>query len=85
MTTTHDLFEEFKQKLHNESLSQGLSKSLDPLAHQFERRLGRALTAGERDTLVARLSTLGSHRLGDVVLDLAPDDLAAWLADPNSR
>jgi hypothetical protein len=81
MTTTHDLFEEFKQKLHYESLAKGL----DPLAHQFERRLGRALTAGERDTLVTRLSTLGSHRLGDVVLDLAPGDLAAWLADPTAR
>jgi len=53
--------------------------------HQFERRLRRALTAAERDTLLARFSTHGPDRLGDVVLDLAPEALAAWLADSTAR
>jgi exonuclease VII small subunit len=50
--------------------------------HQFERRLRRALTDAERDTVRARFTTLGPERLGDVVLDLEGDALAAWIADP---
>jgi len=93
MTATHDLDEEFKQKLRDEGrlqglsqgLSQGRSQGLRPLVHLFERRLGRALSAVEHDALLTRFSTLGPDRLGDVVLDLAPDALAAWLADPAAR
>ena len=32
-----------------------------------------------------RTETLGTDRLGDLVLDLSVDELAAWLADPNAR
>jgi hypothetical protein len=32
-----------------------------------------------------RLQRLGPDRLGDVVLDFGPQDLAAWLADPGAR
>jgi hypothetical protein len=35
-------------------------------------------------TLHDRLGRLGADRLGDVVLDLAPEALAAWLADPTA-
>jgi len=28
------------------------------------------------------LGTLGPQRLGDVVLDLSPEELARWLSDP---
>lgn len=31
-----------------------------------------------------RLERLGGSRLGDVVLDLSPEDLRAWLADSNA-
>ncbi len=55
------------------------------LEHQFERRLHRALTDSERDTLRVRLTSLGPERLGDVVLDLDGDALAAWIADPSAR
>ena len=55
---------------------------LVPLVHLFERRLRRPLDETEHDTLRTRLRTLGPNRLGDVVLDLTPDALAAWLADP---
>jgi hypothetical protein len=55
------------------------------LARQFERRLGRALTDDQRATLEQRLDALGAERLGDVVLDLGPRKLAAWLANPDAR
>lgn len=43
------------------------------------------LTSAERATLVERLRKEGAARLGDVVLDLSPEDLAAWLAASNGR
>ncbi len=85
MATTHESFEEFKFKLRVEALSQGLAQGLRPLQHLFERRLGRSLTDAECDVLLARLTSSGADRLGDVVLDLSPDALAAWLADPDAR
>jgi len=89
MTATHDLYEEFRQKLHNEGRAQGISQGraqgLRPLVHLFERRLGRTLSAAEHEALLTRFSTLGPDRLGDVVLDLAPDALSAWLADSSAR
>ena len=96
MTATHDLYEEFKQKLHNEGISQGISRGISrgisqgraqgllPLVHLFERRLGRTLSAAEHEALLTRFSTLGPDRLGDVVLDLAPDALSVWLAAPDA-
>ncbi len=60
---------------------EGLDAGLGPLHHQFVRRLGRALSLAEHNELVRRLDTLGAARLGDVVLDLPPEALAAWLAD----
>jgi hypothetical protein len=53
--------------------------------HVFERKHGRSLTDGERRTIAERLDRVGPDRLGDVVLDLASDQLAAWLADPEAR
>jgi hypothetical protein len=55
------------------------------LAHQFERRLGRVLRDHERALLRERTEILGPDRLGDLVLDLSADELAAWLAEPNAR
>ena len=78
-------YERDQARARDEGLSQGLSQGRLLLTHQFERRLGRALSDGERATLAERLRTVGPVRLGDVVLDLAPDALAAWLADPDAR
>ena len=64
---------------------QGIEKGLQPLAHQFERRIGRPLTEEEHHSLHERLQKLGPDRLGDVVLDLDKDALVAWLSDPNAR
>ncbi len=63
-----------------QGLKEGLEQGLEPLVHQFERRLARTLTPEERSTLATRLRSEGAKTVGDVVLDLSPEDLAAWLA-----
>jgi len=85
MNAVQAAYERDQARARSEGLSQGLSQGLLPLAHLFERRLGRALSGDERATLAERLRVVGPARLGDVVLDLAPDALAAWLADPGAR
>jgi len=77
--------EEGLQKGREEGREEGLQQGLAPLAHLFERRLRRSLTATERATLAERLLQQGAERLGDVVLDLSPEDLAAWLAATNGH
>ncbi|MRG97449.1 hypothetical protein [Polyangium spumosum] len=81
--------EEGRQKGREEGreqgLEQGLQQGLAPLAHLFERRLRRPLTPHERATLAERLHQQGAERLGDVVLDLSPEDLATWLAATNGH
>lgn len=72
---------EGRKEGHREGLDQGLG----PLVHLFERKLRRALSDGERHVLQVRLDTHGPARLGDVVLDLDPDALARWMADPDAR
>jgi len=57
---------------------------LDAFEHLYARRLGRPITPAEHAELLRRLDTLGADRIGDVVLDLPPDALAVWLADPNA-
>jgi hypothetical protein len=84
-TAARASWEQEKNHIREQGLSQGLSQGLLLIVHQFERRLGRPLTAPEHDTLAQRLHTVGPERLGDVVLDLSPDALAAWLAAPAER
>ncbi len=54
------------------------------LSRRLERRLSRPLTSPENEALVRRLGTLGSDRLGDLVFDLSPEALAAWVAAPDA-
>ena len=69
-----------------QGLEQGVKQGReDALARLFERRLGRELARNERTTLSKRLTSLGPDRLGDVVLELAPQELANWLADPSAK
>lgn len=51
------------------------------VARQIERRLQRSLAAAERATLHGRVVALGAEHVGDLVIDLSPDALAAWLAE----
>jgi hypothetical protein len=86
----YDSFEDAVQKSVQRGREQGIEQGikqglLQGLQHQFARRLGRPLTEGETATLLARFDTVGPDRLGDVVLDLTPDALAAWLTDPDAR
>jgi Uma2 family endonuclease len=74
-----------REEGRDEGLEAGLEAGLSPLVHQLERRLGRRLSDGERRSLAARFPRLGPARLGDVVLDLDPAALAAWLADEDAR
>lgn len=58
---------------------QGREQGLAPLLHQFERRLRRALTTHERAAIARQLGQLGANRIGDLVLESTPQQLAAWL------
>ena len=72
-----DTLEEDRRRARGEGLA--------PLVRLFERKLARSVTAAERGLLLERLARLGPDRLGDVVLDMDPKALAAWLADPAAR
>jgi hypothetical protein len=52
------------------------------ITRQFQRRLGRALTETEHARLRHRLGTVGVERLSEVVLELDPAALAAWVSTP---
>ena len=84
-----ELADELKAEAAKEGVKKGVrkgvKKGLAPLARQFARRLGRALTADELRTLTQRLDSHGPDRLGDVVLDLTPKQLAAWIDDPAAK
>lgn len=81
MDATPSAFERMQARAREEGLSQGLL----PRVHLFERRLSHALTAEERAALIDRFNGIGPARLGDVVLELSPDGLAAWLPAPDAR
>jgi len=61
-------------------VEKGIEKGILPLLHQFERRLGRPVTDIERRRIAKRIDKDGADKLGDVVLDLSPAQLDAWLA-----
>ncbi len=66
-----------------QGIEQGMKKGRRTLLRQqFERRLSRILTPAERATFTTRCTALGATRMGEVVVDMTPKSLAAWLADP---
>lgn len=58
---------------------------LQSIAHQFERRLARALTDAERTRLIQRVREEGAKRVSDVVLDFTPEELGRWLGPTTER
>mgnify|MGYP007009323683 CR=1 FL=1 len=70
--------------VRSEVEQKGLEKGLAPLVHQFERKLRRTLTAQDRQTLVKRIDLVGPERVGDVVLELTSEQLAAWLENADA-
>jgi len=85
MTEAERLRAEGQEQGVKQGVKRGREEGMAPLVRLFERRLGRELARTERVTLTKRLTALGPDRLGDVVLDLAPQELASWLADPNAK
>jgi hypothetical protein len=81
----HRVIVEALARREHQGRREGREEGLGPLVHQFERRLGRALSVDERDVLQSRLGSHGPARLGDVVLDLDSGALAVWLADRDAR
>ena len=83
-----DVYEQWErgvlQRGRQEGLEQGLAQERELLARQFARRLGRPLSHAEQTVFQERFVKCGPTRLGDVVLDLAPVALEAWLADPEA-
>jgi len=73
------------QKGLQKGLQQGLQQGLQPIFRQIEIRLHRPLLDTERTRLVERLDEVGPDRIGEVTLELSPEELARWLADPNAR
>jgi predicted transposase YdaD len=84
MTEAERLRAEGRKQGRKQGREQGREQGLAPLLRLYERRLDRTITKAEKAVLSKRLSTLGPDRLGDVVLDMTPQNLAHWLADPNA-
>lgn len=63
----------------HEGREEGRHEGLAPLLFQFERRLGRSLTVGERRRIANRLLKDGPEKLGSVVIDLSRKKLELWL------
>ena len=73
--------DDYVEAIRDEGRRKGRDEGRDELlTHQVQRRLGRSLTEGERATLRARVNALGAAQVSDLVVDLASDALAAWLA-----
>jgi len=64
----------------SQGLSQGIAQGARSVGRMIERRLGRTLSDAERDHLATRILREGPERVGDLVLDLPPEALDAWVA-----
>ncbi len=91
---TKSLYEQWSTKLVNDGIQKGLDDGIKKgrlegiqegergaLTRLFAKRLGRALTETEQQTVAVRHEKLGLSRLEDVALELRDEALAAWLAD----
>jgi hypothetical protein len=80
------VFSQGRQKGKLEGKLEGkIEEQQEMLARFYQKRLGRGLTEDERAVLFGRILTLGVDRLDDVLFDLSPEALAAWLHDPDAR
>lgn len=77
--------EEGRDEGRKAGLVDGRKEAIALIERQLTRRLGRALAAAERATLDARVSAQGLGPVGDIVFDLDPSALTAWLAAPDAR
>jgi hypothetical protein len=82
MMKNYEYQSDFARKYFAEGRTEGRLEGLKPL---FERRLGRALTTAEKARLSARVQEQGPEHIGNLVLDLTSEALAAWLAATNGH
>ncbi len=69
-----------RRKGRSEGQREGQRKAeINQLVHLFQRRVGRSLSADERQTLTACVKKFGPEHLMDLVLDSSGPELAAWL------
>jgi hypothetical protein len=96
MQTTKFSLEAYEQHLRDEGIaqgiaqgrsqgialgtSQGIAQGARSVGRMIERRLGRTLSDAERDHLATRILREGPERVADLVLDLPPEALDAWVA-----
>jgi hypothetical protein len=66
-------------------LKGALEGALGVLTHQIELRLKRSLAADESATLAERIREQGATRVSEIVLELSPEELAAWLVTSNGQ
>ncbi|MBI5515319.1 MAG: hypothetical protein HY909_16190 [Deltaproteobacteria bacterium] len=85
VSNAQQILDEWERRATDRGIDKGIDRVLGALVRLFERRLARALTDEERVALRARIAVVGPERLGDVVLDLSPAELGAWLGDPTAR
>lgn len=64
---------------------EGKVEGLAPFVFAFEKRLGRALRARERERLAKRLTKDGPEKLGSMIIDYRPEELDAWLAPRKAK
>jgi hypothetical protein len=92
------LADDLRQEGRNEGLKQGAEQgrseglkqgaeqgALQALSRVYAKRLGRPLREDEQQHLSAKLAALGHDRLSEVLFELAPEALSAWLVDPAAR
>lgn len=75
--TGQEYIEAFRMEGRVEGRVEGIETVV---ARQIERRLKRSLAAAERAKLHGHVAALGAENVADLVIDLAPDALAGWLA-----
>ena len=63
-----------------QGLQRGRAESVEVLVRILAWRLGRPITIGERRKISKRMNENGPQALGDVIVNLYPEQLAAWLA-----
>ena len=79
-------FQQSFEKAFQQGFEEGFKEGRQQTVVQVSSlKLGRPVSDDERVVLRERFDTIGSDRLGAVLLQLPSDALAAWLADPNAR
>lgn len=83
--TSQECLKQLTERAVKQERAQERALAFQGFAHLFERHLSRPLTEAERTTVRERYDTVGPARLADVTVDLQPEELTAWLSNPNAK